>query len=191
MFSPPSSLCVFIYRATSSAARFTALTSPVPSYSRSPGSFPPRVKDACKISHPVESLRLYSCHVVTSAQMHFRSAEEKGDVLGRAYSTERRRRTNGAGERSLCAAAGPSAAHRGRGNKRQCARSSDTKPGHAEIMRPAQWVANKRGALLILHQLIFTAHLNPSLEFDKFSRKTRGPGPFLNPLGEQVGLLFY
>ena len=65
--------------------------------------------------------------------------------------------------------------HRGRENKRQCARarSSCTKPGHAEIMRPAQWVANKRGALLILHQLIFTARLNPRLEFDKFSRKIR------------------
>lgn len=64
------------------------------------------------------------------------------------------------------------AAHRGRENKGQCARSSDTKPGHAEIMGPAQWVANKWAALLILHQLclISTVHLNPSLEFVKFSR---------------------
>lgn len=63
------------------------------------------------------------------------------------------------GEKSLCATDGPSAAHRVRENKRRCARSPDTKPGHAEIMGPAQWVANKRAALIILPHLIFTAHL--------------------------------
>lgn len=62
-------------------------------------------------------------------------------------------------EKSLCTTDGPSAAHRVRENKRRCARSPDTKPGHAEIMGPAQWVANKRAALIILPHLIFTAHL--------------------------------
>ena len=76
-----------------------------------------------------------------------------------------------AGERSLCSPAagaagaaggggepGCSAAHRGRENKRQSARSSDTKPGHAAIMRPAQWVANKRGALLNVSAAMSNLH---------------------------------
>lgn len=97
-------------------------------------------------------------------------------MLGRAYSI-RDGGTNGAGEKSLCAAAGPSAAHptsdRTEGNVRAV---SDTKPGHAEIMRPAQWVTKKQGALLILHHLIFTAHLNPILAFDRFSTNMRASG---------------
>lgn len=128
-------------------------------------------------SRVTSALLVFCRHVGGSGADAFPLGRRRGTCSGERTVRDQRRRTNGAGERSLCAAAGPSAAHRGRGNKRQCAGSSDTKPGHAEIMRPAQWVANKRGALLILHQLIFTAHLNPSLEFDKFSRKMRGPWP--------------
>lgn len=55
-------------------------------------------------------------------------------------------------ERSLCAALLAAALPTGgTENKRQRARSSDTKPGHAGVMRPAQWEANTRGDLLILH----------------------------------------
>ena len=47
-------------------------------------------------------------------------------------------------ERGLCGGLPASrATHRGHENKRQRARSSETKPGHAEIIRLAQWVANK------------------------------------------------
>lgn len=87
----------------------------------------------------------------------------KGDVQHPSW------RTNVASERSFRGRRLPT---RVRENKRQRALGF-RKPGHARIMRPARWVANKRGTILMLHDLIFTAHINPSREFDKFSRKMR------------------
>lgn len=43
-------------------------------------------------------------------------------------------------------------------NKGRRARTWDTKPGHAEIIRPTQWVANKQRELLILHNVICKTH---------------------------------
>lgn len=43
-------------------------------------------------------------------------------------------------------------------NKGRRARPWDTKPGHAEIIRPAQWVANKQRELLILRNVICKTH---------------------------------
>lgn len=143
------------------------------------GSFPEREEPS-----DFGSARLRSA-ALGSARWNrcFRSAEERG----------RDRASGRAGDGSThCPVKGGSvprpAAHRGRENKRRCAHASDTKPGHAETMRPAQWVANKWGALLILHQLflIFRAHLNLSLEF-VVHQKNAKPVATLNPLHAQTG----
>lgn len=97
---------------------------------------------------------------VAAAQTRIRSAEGTCSAERRARSGHGQQ--TAAGERRLCAAAGPAGCPPGaREQKAMSARSSDTKPGHAEIIRPAQWVANKRGALLILHQLCLIFHSPP------------------------------
>lgn len=86
---------------------------------------------------------------------------------GRTCLSERtERQWRGAhGEWGLCEAAAAAAGPLDRWlptgcakNKGRRARTWDTKPGHAEIIRPAQWVANKQRELLILHNVICKTH---------------------------------
>lgn len=107
--------------------------------------------------HPVESPRTGS---------RFQGSGARGE--GRTCLRERtERRWRGAHrEWGLCeaaatAAAGPLDRWLPTGcakNKGRRAHTWDTKPGHAEIIRPAQWVANKQRELLILHNVICKTH---------------------------------
>lgn len=120
----------------------------------------------CNITHLRKFLR--TLHPVESPFVLVRAPE--GSVRacvrgeGRTCSRERTERQwlGAHREWGLCEARGtdgPPAAHRVRQKtKGRRARTWDTKPGHAEIIRPAQWVANKQRELQILRSVICKTH---------------------------------